>query len=146
MHIPQEWIGHGAHGRYEARSLARRILTMDHRPTAVFAASDTQALGVIAAARELGLHVPEDLAVIGYDDIEAADYVGLTTVGQGLIESGRLGAELLLREMARRSPRAPVVKVQPELIVLDRGLAGGDESKRLLNARVRANAVDAGAH
>ena len=49
------------------------------RPTAIFTASDTQALGVIAAARELGLHVPDDLSVIGYDDIEAADYVGLTT-------------------------------------------------------------------
>ena len=58
-------------------------------PTAIFAASDTQALGVIAAAHELGLHVPDDLSVIGYDDIEAADYVGLTTVRQQLFESGR---------------------------------------------------------
>ncbi len=61
------------------------------RPTAIFTASDTQALGVIAAARELGLHVPDDLSVIGYDDIEAADYVGLTTVRQQLFESGRRG-------------------------------------------------------
>ncbi len=57
--------------------------------------------GVIAAARELGLHVPDDLSVIGYDDIEAADYVGLTTVRQQLFESGRLGAEILLAEIER---------------------------------------------
>ena len=75
------------------------MLTADHRPTAIFTASDTQALGVIAAARELGLHVPDDLSVIGYDDIEAADYVGLTTVRQQLFESGRRGAEVLLAEI-----------------------------------------------
>ena len=50
--IPPAWIGHGAHGRYEARDLACRMLTAPDRPTAIFAASDTQALGVIAAARE----------------------------------------------------------------------------------------------
>ena len=76
------------------------------RPTAIFTASDTQALGVIAAARELGLHVPDDLSVIGYDDIEAADYVGLTTIRQQLFESGRRGAEVLLAEIEARSERA----------------------------------------
>ena len=75
------------------------MLTGDHRPTAIFTASDTQALGVIAAARELGLHVPDDLSVIGYDDIEAADYVGLTTIRQQLLESGRRGAEVLLAQI-----------------------------------------------
>src|SRR4051794_40653810 len=111
------WIGHGAHGRYEARDLARRMLATGPRPTAIVAASDTQAFGVVAAARELGLHVPDDLSVIGYDDIEAADYVGLTTVRQQLFESGRQGAELLLSEIGRRSDPAPVVQLAPQLVV-----------------------------
>jgi DNA-binding LacI/PurR family transcriptional regulator len=115
--IPHEWIGHGAHGRYEARELARRMLTADWRPTAIFAASDTQALGVIAAARELGLHVPDDLSVVGYDDIEAADYVGLTTVRQQLFESGRRGAEMLLAEIEHRSEQPPVARLTPDLVV-----------------------------
>jgi DNA-binding LacI/PurR family transcriptional regulator len=115
--IPPDWIGHGAHGRYEARDLARRMLTMDARPTAIFAASDTQALGVIAAARELGLHVPADLSVIGYDDIEAADYVGLTTVRQQLFESGRRGAEILLAEIADRSAEPSAAHLEPDLVV-----------------------------
>ena len=53
--------------------------------------------------------MPDDLSVIGYDDIEAADYVGLTTVRQHLFESGRRGAQLLLDEIATRSesPRSP---------------------------------------
>ena len=108
--IPTAWIGHGAHGRYEARDLAHRILTGERRPTAIFTASDTQALGVIAAARELDLHVPDDLSVIGYDDIEAADYVGLTTIRQQLFESGRRGAEVLLSEIKVRSEQPPVVQ------------------------------------
>jgi DNA-binding LacI/PurR family transcriptional regulator len=117
VQIPDRWVGHGAHGRYEARDLARRMLTDDHRPTAIFSASDTQALGVIAAARELGLHIPEDLSVIGYDDIEAADYVGLTTIRQQLFESGRRGAEILLSEIEGRSEEPPVAQLAPELVV-----------------------------
>ena len=84
------------------------MLRSTDRPTAIFAASDTQALGVLAAAHEAGLNVPDDLSVIGYDDIEAADYVGLTTIRQQLVESGRRGAELVLAEMALRSDPAPV--------------------------------------
>jgi DNA-binding LacI/PurR family transcriptional regulator len=115
--IPAAWVGHGAHGRYEARDLAYRMLTAERRPTAIFTASDTQALGVIAAARELGLHVPDDLSVIGYDDIEAADYVGLTTVRQQLFESGRRGAEILLAEIESRSEQPPIARLNPELVV-----------------------------
>ena len=72
---------------------------------------------MIAAAREASLNVPDDLSVIGYDDIEAADFVGLTTISQGLIESGRQGAELLLAEMASRSDPARVVGLPPQLVV-----------------------------
>ena len=115
--IPAAWIGHGAHGRYEARDLAHRMLTGERRPTAISTASDTQALGVIAAARELDLRVPDDLSVIGYDDIEAADYVGLTTVRQQLFESGRRGAEVLLSEIKARSEQPPVARLAPELVV-----------------------------
>ena len=115
--IPDAWIGHGAHGRYEARDLAHRMLAGSRRPTAIFTASDTQALGVIAAASEAGLRVPNDLSVIGYDDIEAADYVGLTTIRQQLFESGRRGAEILLSEIDERSDESPVAHLAPELVV-----------------------------
>lgn len=117
IHVPAGWIGHGAHGRYEARALARRMLRSRERPSAIFAASDTQALGVLAAAHEAGLNVPDDLSVVGYDDVEAADYVGLTTVRQQLLESGRLGAEMLLGEIDHRSAEPPVARLDPELVV-----------------------------
>ena len=112
-----DWVGHGAHGRYEARNIALRMLSADDRPTAIVAASDTQALGVMTAARELGLHVPDDLSIVGYDDIEAADYVGLTTVRQQLFESGRRGATILLAEIQQRSTAPSVAHLQPELVI-----------------------------
>jgi DNA-binding LacI/PurR family transcriptional regulator len=107
----------GAHSRYEARELAVRLLSLDLRPTAVFAASDTQALGVLTAAREVGLAVPDDLSVIGYDDIEVSDYVGLTTVRQQLFDSGRLGAEMLLHEIDSRSSTPPSIVLTPQVVV-----------------------------
>jgi DNA-binding LacI/PurR family transcriptional regulator len=111
-----EHIALGAHGRYEARDLAARMLSQPNRPTAVFAASDTQALGVLAAAQDVGLHVPDDLSVIGYDDIEACDFVGLTTVRQYLFESGRLGARMLMAEIVERAAIPPAVVIRPEIV------------------------------
>jgi DNA-binding LacI/PurR family transcriptional regulator len=106
----------GSHGRYEARDLAARMLVHADRPTAIFAASDTQALGVLAAAQDLGLHVPDDLSVLGYDDIEACDFVGLTTVRQHLFESGRQGAQLLMAQILERAPTPPTVVLDPEIV------------------------------
>ncbi|MDF5755047.1 LacI family DNA-binding transcriptional regulator [Spongiactinospora sp. TRM90649] len=74
----------------------------DGRPTAVFAADDTLAAGVLRAARELGLSVPGELAVIGFDDGEAAETLALTTVRQPLAESGNAAMERLLHRLDRR--------------------------------------------
>jgi DNA-binding LacI/PurR family transcriptional regulator len=86
----------GPHGREQARELAERLLRLPDRPTAIFAASDVQAMGVLAAARSMRLRVPQDLAVIGFDDIEVAEVLGLSTVHQPLRETGARGVELLL--------------------------------------------------
>jgi DNA-binding LacI/PurR family transcriptional regulator len=107
----------GAHGSRTARDLAIGLLTGPRPPTAIFAASDTQALGVLSAVRDLGLQVPGDVTVIGYDDISVAEPIGLTTIRQHLYESGRLGAEMLVAEIEKRSSVTPVVTLAPELVV-----------------------------
>ncbi len=89
----------GVHGRAEAAQMARALLSLADPPTAIFAASDTQAFGVLDAARDLGVAVPDQLSVIGYDDIELAEYMNLTTVHQPLYESGVRGVDLLLESM-----------------------------------------------
>ncbi len=109
----------GEHGRTEARSLAATLLGGDQAPTAIFAASDLQAMGVLEAARSLGLRVPDDVAVIGFDDIEVASVLQLTTVRQPLRETGLRGITLLL-EMLRGELPGPTVELAP-LAVVARG-------------------------
>ena len=74
----------------------RTLLERQDRPTAIFAASDEMAIGVLRAAREAGLRVPEELSVIGIDDHEMASYFDLTTVAQPVHEQGRVAAAQVL--------------------------------------------------
>jgi LacI family transcriptional regulator/LacI family repressor for deo operon, udp, cdd, tsx, nupC, and nupG len=94
----------GAHGRPGARVAARELLVGQDPPTAVFAASDVQAIGVLEAAGDLGLRVPDDLAVVGFDDIELASVLGLTTVRQPLFATGAVAADLLLALLEDGAP------------------------------------------
>ncbi len=112
--VRPEYVREGTRLLHVARGIAAELLALPDRPTAIFAASDTQAFGAIEAARALGIRVPEELSVIGFDDIEVASYVGLTTVRQPLFESGRRGAELLLRALSGRQ-----VDVRTELLPLE---------------------------
>ena len=108
---------HGEHSRSDAKIIAEEMLRMVDRPTAIFAASDTQAIGVLEAARETGLRVPEDLSVVGYDDVEIAEHLGLTTVQQFLVASGEKGVRLLL-EVMQDPLREPECETLPtELII-----------------------------
>jgi LacI family transcriptional regulator len=100
IELRPEYVREGTQSHHVARSTAIDLLRLPQRPTAVFAASDTQALGVLEAARILGIRVPEELSVVGFDDIEISAHIGLTTVRQPLYESGRRGTELLLQMLA----------------------------------------------
>jgi LacI family transcriptional regulator/LacI family repressor for deo operon, udp, cdd, tsx, nupC, and nupG len=97
----------------------RELLALAEPPTAVFAGSDSQAVGVLEAARAYGRRVPDHLAVVGYNDIELAAYLGLTTVHVPMREIGRRGLQLLLR--AIEQPEAPPehVRLPAELVVRD---------------------------
>ena len=112
-----DYVREGTRLPHVARAVAAELLSMAERPTAIFAASDTQALGALDAARSLGIRVPEELSVIGFDDIEVAGLVGLTTVRQPLLQSGRRGAGLLLEALAGRTVE-PLRELLPlELVV-----------------------------
>lgn len=121
--IPDRLVALGEHGRHQARALAGRLLRLTMPPTAIIAASDTQALGVLEAAAAAGLNVPADLSVIGYDDIEAADYVGLTTIRQPLAETGTRGVERLLSLIAREPQPAALREVLDVSLVVRRTTA-----------------------
>ncbi len=112
-----EYYREGALDREEARQLAHELLSLPEPPTAIFAYSDSQAIGVLQAAQDLDLQVPQDLAVIGYDDIETAVYLHLTTIRQSLYESGVRGAQLLLEIMESPLAEPVEIKLPIELVV-----------------------------
>jgi DNA-binding LacI/PurR family transcriptional regulator len=84
--------------REDGYTAARGLLRRPDRPTAIFAANDLQALGVYQAAREAGLRIPEDLSVVGFDDLPVVSWIDppLTTVHQPLTEMAMAATELAL--------------------------------------------------
>jgi DNA-binding LacI/PurR family transcriptional regulator len=103
----------GPHGPAHAEAYTTELLELPDPPTAIFAASDTQAMGVLAAADRLGVAVPSQLSVMGFDDIELAALVGLSTVRQPLEESGAEGARRLCALL-----RGEQVRPQRQLLAL----------------------------
>jgi len=119
--LPDAYIALAPHGMEQACQMTHQLLDLPEPPSAVFAPSDTQALGVLKAARERGLRVPAELAVVGFDDVEIADYIGLTTIRQPLKESGRIAVELLLARLADGS--RPIQRVTLPLTLVQRETA-----------------------
>jgi DNA-binding LacI/PurR family transcriptional regulator len=105
----------------EGYRLTRLLLTRGEPFTALFAFNDVSAIGAMQALREDGRRVPEDVSVVGFDDIQSAAYQhpGLTTVRQPLRRMGELAAETVLRRIAEQNRRAypKQVTVAPELVV-----------------------------
>lgn len=97
-----------------ARAAAGRLLDAPNPPSAVMAHYDLLAVGVLLAARDRGLRVPEDLAVLGFDDGETAVAADLSTVRQPFEESGRTAVEVLLAESSAR--RRSTILLQTELV------------------------------
>jgi DNA-binding LacI/PurR family transcriptional regulator len=120
--IRSEHVGLAEHPRQHARASAEAILRTPGRPTAIVAASDTEAIGVLEAAAALGLSTPDDLSVIGYDDIEAADLLGLTTIRQPLAATGERAVARLLDLIAGHD-EGPLREVLPVTLVVRRTTA-----------------------
>ena len=85
--------------------------------TAVFVASDVQAIGALEVAREAGLRVPEDIALVGFDDIELAMHSGLTTMRQPMHEMGELALEKLMARVKDPQARPTLTSFMPELVI-----------------------------
>ncbi len=103
LDIPKEFVRLAPYNQEQARIIAKELLDSPNPPTAVFAATDLQALGVLKAARQMNIKVPEQLAIIGFDDLDMAEYEDLTTICQHLDESGRIAIEILLAHIAENS-------------------------------------------
>lgn len=107
----QELMVTSAWNRHAGREAALQLLSREERPTAIFASSDVQAIGVLEAARMKGIAIPSELSVIGFDGIELSELLEVSTVQQPMRHIGSLGVAKLIERMAD-------VQQPPELIRL----------------------------
>src|SRR6185503_5791303 len=95
--IDEELIASGDYTTETGAQCARELLSLDHPPTAIFASNDQMAMGVFHVAEELGMRIPENLSVIGFDNITESKYMGLTTVDQFISEMGYVATQMLIK-------------------------------------------------
>src|SRR5487761_426196 len=107
-----------------------RLLSLKNPPTAIFAVTDMTAVGAYGAARRAGLRIPEDIAVVGYNDIPLAGRLipGLTTVHVPLHEFGRVAAAILLEQIETGEVKPKRVVFAPQLVVRGSTSPGADEA------------------
>lgn len=113
----RQWYALGAFLMPQAKVAASAMLQAPSRPTAIFAASDEMAFGVLVAAAEVGLSVPGDLSVIGVDDHDWSESFGLTTMRQDPYEQGRLAARIVVDRLAGGPEGPRTVRAPFELVV-----------------------------
>lgn len=117
LKVPSSLVRYGAYLHSAARQMATELLLLPDRPTAIVAASDVQAVGCLEAATQLGIKVPDELSVVGYDDIYLAALMGLSTVRQPLVYSGERGADLVLEALSMRNRQPNTELLELELVV-----------------------------
>ncbi len=127
-----EWVRQGDYHTLTGYGLTRDLLESGKIPRGVFTVNDTFALGVLQGIREAGLRVPEDVAIVGFDDIPMAAYpeIQLTTVAQPKFEMGKLAVEILHEQV--RNPGSS----QPRQILLPPRLIVRRTSQRVLPGRL----------
>ncbi len=121
VEIPKEYVYRGDYSRRSARQAAEFFFSMKERPTAIFAQSDDMALEVMAVAFEMGIRIPEDVSIIGFDDSPQALYgpVGLTTVRQPVFEMAEKSVRIL-NEMINGKPELRFrTAMDPDLVIRD---------------------------
>jgi LacI family transcriptional regulator, repressor for deo operon, udp, cdd, tsx, nupC, and nupG len=115
----------------------RILLAIDPRPSAVFCSNDEMAIGAIKAARALGLRVPEDLSVVGFDDIHFAGVYDppLTTIHQPRRAIGRTAASLLFDQLAHKRAQRRHTELRHSLVVRDSAAVAREASPRRASAK-----------
>jgi LacI family transcriptional regulator len=137
-----DWTEHSGH-----RAMTR-LLGLDQRPTALFSANDMMAVGALRAIHEAGLAVPDDIALVGFDDLPVAAFTSppLTTVRQPVHELGHAAAELLLDRLDGQTPEPTQLNLPLTLVIRDSCGAGHRTTQRSGAAPVQSDGRVARAH
>lgn len=119
VEVPPEYIVEGGYTFESGVACAEQVLSLDPRPTAIFASNDEMAAGIYHVAYRRGLRIPQDLSIIGFDDtpLAARMWPPLTTVRWPIRDMGRTAAQLLLAQAHEDARRRPTTPFEPRLVV-----------------------------
>ena len=117
--INEELITSGDYTTETGITGGRYLLSLDNPPTAIFAANDQMAMGVFQVAEELGVKIPADLSVVGFDNITESKYLGLTTVDQFISEMGYVATQMLINIINGFPLEDQTYKMQTRLVIRD---------------------------
>jgi LacI family transcriptional regulator len=115
--IDEKLIAHGDYTTELGIKCSRELLSLDKPPTAIFASNDQSAMGVYKVAQELGLHIPDDLSVVGFDNIMESKYLKLTTVDQFIYEMGFVATQMLIKLINGEELDSQTYKMQTKLVI-----------------------------
>lgn len=119
--VDEDLIEVGDFSTTTATKLAHKLITLPDRPTAIFASNDMSAMGVYAAAKQAGLRIPEDLSVVGFDNLHDAAFLDppLTTIDQFISDMGSVAVEMIVKLMKGETLTTPLHKIPTQLVVRD---------------------------
>ena len=115
--VAEELVASGDYTTETGVKCARELLALKKPPTAIFASNDQTAMGVFQAAQEMGLRIPEELSVVGFDNIMDSKYMGLTTVDQFISEMGFVATQMLIKLINGEALDSQTYKMQTRLVV-----------------------------
>jgi DNA-binding LacI/PurR family transcriptional regulator len=118
VRLPPEYVVHGQFDRKSGLEAALRLLRPPSRPTAIFAGNDLMAMGALLAVRELGLRCPEDVSIVGFDNLEVSELLqpSLTSVQQPVYRLGSTATELLVQRITGLNDASREITLETELI------------------------------
>jgi LacI family transcriptional regulator len=114
--IEEQLVAAGDYTTETGAKCTRELLALDPAPTAIFASNDQTAIGVFQVAQEMGIRIPEDLSVIGFDNIPESKYMGLTTIDQFITEMGFVATQMLFQLINDQPLDEPIYKMKTQLV------------------------------
>jgi len=115
--IDEKLIASGDYTTETGVVCTRELLALENPPTAIFASNDQMAMGVFQVAEEMGIKIPDDLSVIGFDNITESKYLGLTTVDQSISEMGYVATQMLIKLINNIPLEDQTYRMQTKLVI-----------------------------
>lgn len=119
LECPAQWLWEGDFDCASGHRAMQALLILPDRPTALFVCNDLMAMGAISAATAAGLKVPDDISIIGYDNVALAEFMSppLTTINQPKEELGRLAVTQLMSRINGDAGSGRLIKLEPNLVI-----------------------------